>query len=87
MKILGGVQEFINCLMQNTEHVNLSSGKAHLNFHLSCCQIMLGIQGNISLYCIFLLAPGTLDENIMLVLIEILLVPGSIFTPGVTNRT
>ena len=34
-------------------NVHLSSGQAHLNINLSCCQITLGIQGNITLHCIF----------------------------------
>ena len=34
---------------------HLSSGQVQLKFHLSCCQITLGIQGNITLHRIFYL--------------------------------
>ena len=34
----------------------LKCSLVHLNFYLSCCQITLGIQENITLHCIFLLA-------------------------------
>ena len=44
----------------------VNCGQVHLNLYSSCCQIMLGIQGNISLHCIFLLVRQTLDENICL---------------------
>ena len=46
---------------------NIHCGQVHLNFYLSLCQISqitLGIQGNITLNCIFLLARRTLEEKI-----------------------
>ena len=44
----------------------MSSGQVQLNFYLSYCQITLGIQGNVTLHCVILLARQTLEENILL---------------------
>ena len=67
---------------------HLSCGQVHLNFYLSCCQKTLGIQGNITLHCIFFTCPSDIGWKYMLVLIEILLVLGSrtsdFFTPELT---
>ena len=63
----------------NVQHicVYMSSGQVHLNFYLSCCHITLGIQGKMSLHCIFFTCPSYTGWKYMLVLIEILLVLGS----------
>ena len=47
-------------------NVHLSSRQVHIKFYLSCCQITLGIQGNITLYCIFFFACPSDIGNICL---------------------
>ena len=69
----------------------MSCRQVHLNFYLSCCQITLSIQGNIALHCIFFTCPPDIGWKYMLVLIEILLFPGSrtsdFFTPERVDNT
>ena len=50
--------------VKTSKIVHLFSGQVHLHIYLSCCQIKLGIQGNITLLCNFLFARRTLNENI-----------------------
>ena len=72
--------------VKKSKNFHLSCGQVQLNFYLSCCQITLGIQGNITWHCIFCTCPADIGWKYMLVLIEILLVPGArtsdFFTPA-----
>ena len=60
-----------------SQNDHLSCGQVQLNFFLSCCQIMLTILGHITWHCSFFTCPSYIGRKYMLVLIEILLVPGS----------
>ena len=60
-------------------NVYLSYGQVRLKLYLTCCQIMLGIQGNITLHCNFFYLPvGHWMLIFILVLIEILLNPAAV---------
>ena len=57
--------------VKKSQNDHLSCGHVHLNLYLPCCQITLGIQGNIALHYIFLLVRQTMDENICLYWLKI----------------